>query len=166
MNIVRRACWFIAAAALAAATFNAGSAAPGPGARFNQVRERAAALYEHRNQRPAAPLPVENPLRPAGALSAAPPAGADTGPRARPAPTELALLQQAVATLRVSGTFEKDGDSYLVINSKPCRIGDVVQAAVGGETVYLRVRAIARENVTLALNETEITLPYGIGTPR
>lgn len=169
MNPLRLCCllvaglWFIApvGAAEKAAADKAPAAPAGPAripaARFKQVRDRAAALFQSRNQPPADPVPVENPLR--TVADVARPSG-DTEPARNnePAPTELDTLQQAVATLRVSGMFEKDGTSYLAINSKPYRVGDVVPTVVQGETIYLRVREIDRNSITLALNDTEVTL--------
>lgn len=155
-------------AAVAAAADKPAPPKPGaptlPAARFKQVRDRANALFAVRNQSPAAPVPAENPLRSAGDAAARP---RGTQPGVAPAelsPTELDLLQQAVATLRVSGTFEKDGESYFVINSKPYRVGDVVQTIVDGEAAYLRVREITRNGVTLAMGESEVTLKYPVRT--
>lgn len=158
-------------AAVAAAADKPAPSKPGapslPAARFKQVRERADALFAVRNQSPAAPVPAENPLRTASDATVRP-RGAETSVTpVESSPTELVLLQQAVATLRVSGTFEKDGESYFVINSKPYRVGDVVQTVVEGEAAYLRVREISRNGVTLAMGESEVTLKYPVrGAPK
>jgi hypothetical protein len=74
--------------------------------------------------------------------------------------TDLARLQEAVATLKVSGTFEKDGRLYLVINAKPYKDNDVIQTQVQGEPVYMRVRQVSRRSVTVVLNEAEMTLKF------
>lgn len=145
-----------AAAAQPAGASSAATAGLTP--RFKQIRERTAALYQHRNYPPPAPAPLDNPFRPAGPLAAAGPRGAH--PAAASA-SDLATLQQAVAMLRVSGIVEKDGESYLIMNDKAYKIGSVVQVTVEGETIYLRVREIGRNSVTLALHETEITLKFG-----
>ena len=43
---------------------------------------------------------------------------------------DVTLLQQSLATLKVSGPFEKNGNSYLVINAKPYKEKDVIQTQV------------------------------------
>ena len=53
-----------------------------------------------------------------------------------------------------------DGRSYLVINAKPYKENDVIQSQVQGESVYLRIRQITRDSVTLLLNEAETTLKF------
>lgn len=143
--------------------------APGAGPlspRFKQIRERINALFEHRNEPPEPPDPRYNPFRPPGAVpvAAGPAANArDPAVAAQiPAPlsSDLALLQQAVATLKVSGTFQIGGRSHLVINAKPYKVGEVIQTKVKGESVFLRVRAISRNSVTLGLNGAEMTLKF------
>lgn len=170
MNANRCFPWLLAAMTLAVAALAADKAEPSnpasgastPAARFKQVRERADALYRFRNQPPAPPAPEENPFRPVGPVRMAGSVGTPVAAAEESTtPTDLAVLQQAVATLRVSGFFEKEGESYLVINLRAYRVGDVVPGSVRGETIYLRVREIGRNSVTLALNDTEITLKHG-----
>ena len=48
----------------------------------------------------------------------------------------------------------------LAINSQTYREGDLVPTQVAGETIYLRVKEIARRTVTLSLNDAEVTLKY------
>jgi hypothetical protein len=138
--------------------------------RFKQVEERIAALFQHRDQPPPPIEPRHNPFRPPGSAPLAPPVSSDTPELPRPPAgsdysglspgASLALLQQGAATLKVSGIFEIGGRAHLVINARPYKEGDVVQAQVRGETVYLRVKEIARRSVTLALNEAEMTLKF------
>ena len=138
--------------------------------RFKQVRERIDALFEHRVDAPPPVDPRANPFRtpgaaaPATALANNPtptPGGAEGTPTPpATAPTNLAILQQAVATLKVSGVFEIGGKSHLVINARPYKEGDVVQTLVQGETIYLRVREISKRSVTLVLNDAEMTLRF------
>ena len=108
-----------------------------------------------------------NPFRPPGAATvvAPPPAGGGRGDTPvveapKPPSTDLALLQQSVATLKISGTFEVGGRLHLVINRKPYKQGDVIQVLSKGETIFLRVRQVSHTNVTFALNETEMTLKF------
>ncbi len=131
--------------------------------RFKQVRERIDALFQHRQEPPPPPDPKDNPFRvPGGAAAAVP--GADAAGAAAPAPVapmdNLALLQQAAASLKISGVFEMGGRSHLVINARPYKQGDVIPAMARGERIYLRVREISRGSVTLVLNEAELTLKY------
>ena len=100
------------------------------GPRFKQVRDRIADLYQHRNETPAPPDPKFNPFRAPGSVLA--PASEDLIAEVVTAPaTNLALLQQATATLKMGGTFEFAGKFHLVINGRPCKTGDRVQTLVG-----------------------------------
>lgn len=130
--------------------------------RFQQVRERIGALFEHRNGLPAPRDAAHNPFRVPGVAGAsATPDNPTAVVTAPPEPmTDLALLQQAAASLKVSGVFEIGGRSHLVINARPYKLGDVVQTLVQGEKVYLRVKEISKRSVTLTLNEAELTLSF------
>ena len=153
---------------LAAATALPVAAAPGKppkqsvpnplAPRFKQVRERIDALFQNRNAPPPPLEAAQNPFRVPGAVKAAE-AGVSGG-RAPVLADDLTLLQQAVATLKVSGVFEIGGHSHLVINARPYKQGDVVQTQAQGEKVYLRVKEISKRTVTLTLNEAEMTLKY------
>src|SRR5512138_998992 len=73
MNALGHFRWLACTAMLGTAVFAAEKTAPKsapapasvltPGARFKQIRDRAAALYQHRNQAPPAATPEENPFR-------------------------------------------------------------------------------------------------------
>jgi hypothetical protein len=162
------------AATLAVATLGAGEPpapakppAPPLSPRFKQVRERIDALFQNRNETPAPPDARMNPFRPPGLPVEAPDSTVVAGGVALPEslvprvpPTDIARLQEGVATLKVSGTFEKDGRLYLVINAKPYKDNDVIQTQVQGEPVYMRVRQISARSVTVVLNEAEMTLKF------
>jgi hypothetical protein len=153
--------WVAAGAATDAPKTPAKTSTPQPLApRFKQVRDRIADLYQHRNETPPAPDPALNPFRAPGSVIA--PVGDEPVKEERRTPPvgNLALLQQAAATLKVSGTFEIGGKLHLVINARPYKSGDVVQTQVGGESVYLRVREISRRSVALALHDAEMTLNF------
>ena len=142
-------------------------ATPPVSPRFKLVRERIDALFRYRNEPPSPPDPRLSPFRPAGAVPvAATPASSARDPAAGDAPlpaplsSDLALLQQAVATLKVSGVVEKAGQAHLVINAKPYKVGEVIQTKVQGESVFLRVRNISRNSITLGLNGAEMTLKF------
>lgn len=131
--------------------------------RFKQVRERIDALFHLRNDAPPAPDPRGNPFRPAGP-SLAPPPGAVTpsAPIAlETAPAgDQALLLAAVGTLKITGGVERGGDSLIGINAKLYKKGDVVQAVVQGQPVYLRVREVSGRTATLVLNDAETTVKF------
>jgi hypothetical protein len=137
--------------------------------RFKETEERLAALFRFRT----GPKPdlSYNPFRAPGttpapaATTTAPAADAGTKPKdagdAGPAPNaNLALLQQAAATLKVTGNLETGGQSRLVINGHNYREGDLVPTQVANETIYLRVKEIARRSVTLELDGAEMTLKF------
>jgi hypothetical protein len=135
--------------------------------RFKQVRERIDALFSNRNETPAPPDPRHNPFRSPGTVIEARPVAAPEPASSTPSEplpvasaTDLARLQAAVATLKVSGTFEKDGRLFLVINAKPYKDNDVLQTQIQGEPVYMRVRQVSRHSVTVVLNEAEMTLKF------
>jgi hypothetical protein len=76
---------------------------------------------------------------------------------------DLALLQQAVATLRVGGTVELGKVILISITAGPnkagtFKVGDVIYVNLNSESVPLRVHEITRNGVTFRLNEAEITL--------
>ena len=131
--------------------------------RFKQVRDRIDVLFQHRNEPPPPPDARSNPFRTPGATPLPAPSAGPKGGETALAPdmaTDLSLLQQSVATLRVSGVFEIAGRSHLVINARPYKEGDVIQTQVLGEAVYLRVREISKRSVTLELNEAQMTLKF------
>lgn len=136
---------------------------PGVPKRMQQVRDRIEVLFRDRSAPPAALSLIDNPFRPPGALPVRAVATPDDpGGAVQPvvAGSDSEILQKAIATLRVTGIFEVGGVMHLVINSRPYKTGDVLQAVVGNQTVYLRIRDVAPNLVTLALNDAETTLKY------
>ena len=141
-------------------------AAPALSPRFRLVRERIDDLYRHRDA--AAPDNEQrfDPFRAAGASGAPLPSVGASGPSANGAPAattptaDLALLQQAVATLKVSGIVEFGGRQHLAVNARPYKEGDIIQTQVQGQPLYLRVRQISRTSLTVTLNEAEMTLKF------
>jgi hypothetical protein len=152
--------------------------------RFQQVRDRIAGLFAHRNETPPNFDPRKSPFRAAGATPAAAAAATPATPlvsplsQGVPAPsrsaaapaveappvtppsTELALLQQAVANLKVAGTIQIGGVAHLVINQVPYKEGDVLSAKAKGQPVYLRVKNISRYSYTLSINDVELSVKY------
>lgn len=136
--------------------------------RFQQVRDRINALFSTRIATPPPPDLRYNPFRPIGAGPPVPGRDVSTGreppPRVSPS-SDLAVLQQAVATLKVRGVVERAGRSLLTINSGPnkdgtYKEGDVLTVIVQDEPVHLRVRQITRYSVMFSLNDAEYTLKF------
>jgi hypothetical protein len=161
-----RLCFFLSFLAVPAALATADTAAKTPkppaptplASRFKQVRERIDALFSRRNEAPLPPDPRNNPFRAPGERIVVP---RTNEPDAIPDPvSNLSLLQQSVATLRVSGVFEIGGRTHLVINARPYKVGDFVQTQVKGEAIQLRVGKILNRSVTFELNDAELTVKF------
>jgi hypothetical protein len=136
--------------------------------RFQLIRSRIAELLQNRGATPASPDLRYNPFRPIGAGSPVPgrssSAGSETASPGSPG-SDLIVLQQAVATLKVRGVVEKDGRSLLTINAGPnkdgtYKEGDVLTVIVQNEPVHLRVRQITHYSVMFSLNDAEFTLKF------
>ena len=82
----------------------------------------------------------------------------------KPAPpavsTDLALLQQGAAQLKVNGFVEREGRVLLTINQALYKEGDVIKVTVKGQAVYLRISKLSRNGLTLTLNDAETTLRF------
>jgi hypothetical protein len=133
--------------------------------RFQQVRDRVDALFQLRNETPPQPDGRANPFRPSGAgvPATAPAAPGEPAPVALPAELpagDMALLQQAVASLKITGVVALRAESHVQINAKLYKKSDVVQTTVQGQVVYIRVRDITGRTATLALNDAEMTLKF------
>ena len=135
--------------------------------RFQQVRDRIAALLGHRNDAPPVADPRKNPFRPAGAAPAEPVKGRPPGaPAVNAAPkpvtsgTDYQMLQAAATTLKVSGTIQINGLGHLIINQVPYKEGDILKARVNGNPVFVRVKHISRYSYTLSLNNAELSVKY------
>lgn len=138
--------------------------------RFQAIRDRIDALFHDRIDPPPPPDPRFNPFRSPGA-PIVPLASVPTTPggtESPPAPTlsnDLAILQQAVAMIKVRGAVERGGHSQLVINYGPnkdgtYKEGDVLTLIVQDQPVHLRVRQITRYSVMFSLRDAEYTLKF------
>ncbi len=138
--------------------------------RFKQVQDRIAALYQHRNEAPPPPSPITNPFRNPGALVLRTDNPVNSDPNAakktalaegETAPlTDAELLERGAETLRISGLFEMGEKTFVVVNARPFKTGDVVQAFVRGEAVFLRIKEIGKRTVTFTLNKAETTVTF------
>lgn len=142
----------------APAAKGSGGISPPLSPRFQQVRDRIAALLKHRSETPPAFDPRKNPFRPAGAAPVEP--TASTPPPPVTTGTDYQLLQAAAATLKVSGTIQLGGVGHLIINQSPYKEGDVLHARLKGQVVLIRVKHISRYSYTLSLNHAELSVKY------
>ncbi len=148
------------------ATPTAAGTPPPLSPRMQQVRARINALFAVRNDPPPPPDARLNPFRPAGALPATPLPSKDG--TVEPPPTvsnNLALLQQAVAVLRVRGTLTLGKTLMVTINSGPgkeraYKEGDILAVNLSPDPVNLRVRVVTRNSITFSLAEAEMVLKF------
>lgn len=134
---------------------------PSSNPRFVQSRTRIDALFHFRNTPQPAPDLKQNPFRLLndGSSPAAP--GAPVTPIAPGiAPdSDEGMLQMGASTLKISGLVVREGSAQIGINGGLYKEGDVIPARVRGTLVYLRIRHITADSITLSLNEAELTLP-------
>ena len=154
--------------ALSDAATKPSAAQPTLSPRFQQIRSRIAELLQNRGATPGAPDLRYNPFRPIGAGPPVPLRNGSAG-RETPPPvslgSDLVVLQQAVATLKVRGVVEKDGRSLLTINAGPnkdgtYKEGDVLTVIVQDEPFHLRVCQITHYSVMFSLHDAEYTLKF------
>lgn len=69
--------------------------------------------------------------------------------------SDTGTLAKFVSTLKVSGLTILKGVSHLTLNGTLCKAGDTIPVDVKGHTVYIQVKAIAQDELTLRLNEDE-----------
>ena len=133
--------------------------------RFLQIRARMNALFASRNDPPAPPDARLNPFRPPGAIPVAPITTKDGVVEPVAVDTNLALLQQAVAVIRVKGKFTKNKALQLVISTGPgkegtYKEGDVLNVNLAPDPVHLKVRVITQNSVTFTLADAEMVLKF------
>jgi hypothetical protein len=134
--------------------------------RFQQVRDKIDALFRNRGESLPDPDPKKNPFRPAGsgAVAKTPSRGSGVAEKAAPPPsasaTDLAILQQAAATLKVAGSITIGGVNHLSINQVPYKEGDVINVRLKGQIAFVRVKNISRYSYTLSLNGAELSVKY------
>ena len=133
--------------------------------RFLQVREHMADLFQGRTDTPPVVDPAKNPFRPAGAAPA--PVAAVTSSDGvtmvqaqAPTASDVELLKQVAAIVKVSGWAERDGRTLLTINNTLYRDGDVMKLNIKGQTLYLRLSKFSRSSLTLTLNEAETIVRF------
>ena len=128
---------------------------------LKRTQDRITLLYLYHDRRPASPEARSNPFR-AGSDAATPQLSAgpgETAPADRTARDTL-LLNQAAATIRVTGVVNIAGRMHIAVNQSTYRTGSVIPVPLPGEVVFLRVGEITMKSVTLRLDEAELTLKF------
>ena len=133
--------------------------------RFQQVRDKIDALLRNRSESLPELDPKKNPFRTAGsgAVAKTPSRGSGVAEKAGPPPasaSDLAILQQAAATLKVAGSITIGGVNHLSINQVPYKEGDVINVRLKGQIAFVRVKNISRYSYTLSLNGAELSVKY------
>lgn len=143
--------------------------------RFQQVRDRIKVLYGNRDNPPPPIDGRHNPFRsqpiavtpPPTAPGEKPPPANTTAPGATPAEpapppvsSNVALVKQAAALLKVTGFVERDGRTLLNINQALYREGETIKVAVKGQSVLLRIKKLSRTSLTVVLGEAEHTINF------
>jgi hypothetical protein len=127
---------------------------PPPNTRFALTRSHIDNLYRYRNK--PLPSPDANPFR---ILNEAPTTPGAAKAAVQPDSDDM-ILRENVATLKIGGYFVLEGKAVLTINRRPYREGDTVIAGTAGTRVYLRIRQITPNSLTLALNRAETTIKF------
>ena len=130
---------------------------------FQDTNNRIEDLFQHRNNPPKPPGPLDNPFR----VGDAPLASSlnltgdasSTGTTQLPA-TDDALLRQAAGGLTFGGLLQIGDVQVLVINKTSYKEGGILSVRLQGNLVYLRITSITNNSVTLGLNEARLTLHF------
>ena len=146
----------------AAGTKTSAGATPPLSPRFQQVRSRIGALFQHRGETTRATDPRKSPFRPAGAAPVATVKAGPVGDLAPPTASaaDLQLLKQAAVALKVAGTIQINGVAHLIINQVPYKEGEVINLRSKDQPAFVRVKHISRYSYTLALNAAELSVKY------
>jgi len=78
---------------------------------------------------------------------------------AAPDISDADTLARVAPTLRITGLVLLNQQLHVTINSTTCKAGDVI--AVGGKDtpIFIQVRHVTNNQLTLALNDAELTIP-------
>jgi len=120
---------------------------------FQRTKSRIDTLLGARLKPEPLPDPLPNPFQLA---EVAPAPGADKTPKPvenLPVSTDSEMLLYYGASLRISGTVRTDGETHLVINSAPYKVGDILTIKTKDSTAKLRILGIAPGELTLGLND-------------
>jgi hypothetical protein len=134
--------------------------------RYALTKVRIAALLDTRMNPVPLPANLPNPFYRPTDLAAPDgnrggpgvvPGGTGTSPDlpTEPDASDAGTLAKFISTLKVSGVTVMKGVSHLTLNQTLCKAGDIIPVDVKGRTVYVQVKAITPDQLTLRLNEEE-----------
>ncbi|MEO6875287.1 MAG: hypothetical protein ABI222_10755 [Opitutaceae bacterium] len=128
---------------------------------FQETNARIDDLFQHRNNPPKPPAPLDDPFR----IGNAPLASAMnlSGAPGVPAPlgvSDEAVLRRAAGVLTFGGILRIGDTEVLVINKASYKQGGILSVRLQGSPVYLRIISITGDSVTLGLNEARLTLHF------
>ena len=154
--------WLSALLLALAATASLPAATPVIGAQlFQDTDARIENLFQHRNNPPKPPGPLDDPFH-LGDAPLASNLNLSTEQPAGPAPgtTDESLLRQAAGTLVFGGLLQIGDVQVLVINKASYKEGGILSVRLQGTPVYLRILSVTSSTVTLGLNEARLTLHF------
>jgi hypothetical protein len=131
---------------------------------FQETNNRIEDLFQHRNNPPKPPGPLDDPFR----IGDAPLASSlnlsgdasSTGAATQLPASDDALLRQAAGGLTFGGILQIGDVQVLVINKTSYKEGGILSVRLQGIPVYLRITSITNNSVTLGLNEARLTLHF------
>jgi hypothetical protein len=142
------------------ATFSLRAATPVIGTQlFQETDARIDDLFQHRNNPPKPPGPLDNPFH----VGDPPPAASSSGGAAPTLPLgtpDEVVLRQAASNLVFGGLLQVGDVQVLVINKASYKEGGILSVRVLGSLVYLRIISITSSSITLGLNEARLTLRF------
>ncbi|HVU18020.1 MAG TPA: hypothetical protein VHD32_13925 [Candidatus Didemnitutus sp.] len=146
--------------------------APKPADASQRLRQHIDSLLLHRNKPEPLPVVLPNPfavvtggaMRPDGADSddGEPVAVDASGKTAEAAPvdTNAEALAKCIAKLRFGGMVTVKGALQIIINDVPRKEGDVIVLDRNNAMTYLHVVHIAKNELTLSLNDATQTVRF------
>jgi hypothetical protein len=129
-------------------------------ARYALTEKRIADLVGRRLNPQPLPAALPNPFYAGVELSelAAPEPEPELLPDS-PDISDADTLAKIAPTLRFTGLVTRDRQLHVIINSIVCKAGDVIPISGRDTPIFIQVRKIAPDTVTLGLNEAEMVVP-------
>lgn len=157
--------WLLCPLLTGAAALSVQAATPVIGEQFFQdTNARIEDLFQHRNNPPKPPGPLDDPFRIgdaplASSLNLNGDSTSSSGVASLP-PSDDSLLRQAAGGLTFGGILQIGDVQVLVINKTSYKEGGILSVRLQGTPVYLRIISITGNTVTLGLNEARLTLHF------
>lgn len=130
-------------------------------ARYARTEERIQVLVGRRLNPPPLPAEMPNPFYQGVELSELATLPEPETPLVPDAPdiTDADTLARIVPTLRITGLVIRNQQPHLTINSVSCKPGDIIAIPGRATPLFIQVRRIADGQLTLGLNDAEVTIP-------